>query len=275
MLSSRQTRHVQKILLLAALCLIAYHWLVLSPLARRAESLDAPLSDAWKRLVAAKVGNGSGIGPNLEKLDQRVHHAQSAIAAVEKAQQTVSASIALDASFQSKMKEPFQLVDFENEEQLRIEQLEQNAHTNQVKIAPIVFNSFPEYSAERKQQPGLLWAQLAFLDHLLELAVNCRVSEITNVELPSITGHALPTGEIFVYEIPMRVEFEGSAAAISKLLASLPLRQSETKALGLPEVPASKPALFIHRFIVKKNSPENPDQISLSLRACGFVYAEP
>ncbi|MDB6028712.1 MAG: hypothetical protein JWM68_4935, partial [Verrucomicrobiales bacterium] len=154
------------------------------------------------------------------------------------------------------------------------EELGRAAQQNNVFISSTVFTNFPEYRADRGL-PELLWGQLIFLDQLLETAIRCKVSAIQSIDLPSYSGHTLSTNDpAFLYEIPLRVELTGSMASISKLLASLPLRAEEMKTAHLPEANVDKPALFVHRFILTKSSPENPDEAHLDLRACGFVYRD-
>ena len=46
----------------------------------------------------------------------------------------------------------------------------------------------------------------------------------------------------------------------------------EIKAAGLPEAPTNKPALFIDRLVMRKQSPQKTDEVRVSLRAVGFVF---
>ena len=46
------------------------------------------------------------------------------------------------------------------------------------------------------------------------------------------------------------------------------------RAAGLPEAPLDKPVLFIDRLVVRKQSPDKPDEVRVSLRAVGFVLRE-
>ena len=64
------------------------------------------------------------------------------------------------------------------------------------------------------------------------------------------------------------------APAVAALLRSLPLRAEEMKAAGLPEALPQKPAMFIDRMTLKKQSPEKPDEVHASLRIVGFVLRE-
>ena len=65
-----------------------------------------------------------------------------------------------------------------------------------------------------------------------------------------------------------------TAGSADKLLQCLPLRPEEIRAAGLPEAPADKPALFIDRLVVQKQSPDKPDEVHVWLRAVGYVLRE-
>ncbi len=273
MLSPQHTRRAQRIVIFIGLGLAAYYFLIFHPLAQRAVQADQPLRAAWDKLSAARI-RGGGQHLDLIEMDRQIRQAKTAVTALDRSQERIRASVASDATVRLKNHEQFQLVDFQIEKLLRIEELGRAANQNTVTIAPSVFANFPEYRADRGL-PELLWGQLIFVDQLLSTAIRCKVSAVQSLDLPSYTAHVRSTNEpAFLYEIPMKVEFVGSMESISKLLASLPLRAQETTAANLPQAPADKPALFVHRFILTKNSTENPDEARLDLRACGFVYRE-
>ena len=120
-----------------------------------------------------------------------------------------------------------------------------------------------------------MWAELAFIDGLLTTAINAQVTTIHFVAAPSPLTNAPPTNSIrSLIELPVQVELTGPVANIGKFLQTLPLRAAEIKAAGLPEAPTNKPALFIDRLVVRKQSPEKPDEVRVSLRAVGFVFRD-
>ena len=253
--------------------LAAYYFSIFHPLAQRAVEADKPLREAWDKLSAARIRGG---GPRLDlvEMDQQIRQAKAAVTALDRSQERILTSIDSDSAARLKNHEPFQLVDFQIEKLLHIEELGRAAGQSNVSILPTVFANFPEYRADRGI-PELLWGQLTFVDQLFSTAIRCKVASIQSLDLPPYTAHARSTNEpAFLYEIPMRVEMTGSMESISKLLASLPLRSQETTAANLPQAPVDKPALFVQRFILTKNSPTNPDEAHLDLRACGFVYRE-
>jgi hypothetical protein len=72
----------------------------------------------------------------------------------------------------------------------------------------------------------------------------------------------------------LEIEFTASATNATRLLRCLPLRADEMRAAGLPEAPPDKPVLFVDRLVVRKQSPDKPDEVRVSLRAVGFVLRE-
>ena len=272
MLSPKQTGHAQRLTIFIGLGLVAYYLIVFLPLAQKAEQADKPLRAAWDKLSQMQVRTGTKV--NLEEMDRQLRQTRAAAVTLDRTKQRVLSSVTSDATARLKSHEPFQLVDFQIEKLLRIEELGRAAQQHGVTISNSVFLNFPEYRADRGM-PELLWGQLSFVDQLIGTAIRCNVSSIHNVELSSYTAYARTTNDTpFLFEIPVRIELRGSMESLSKMLASLPLRSDEIAATKLPEAPADKPALFAHRFILTKSSPENPDEARLDLRACGFVYRE-
>lgn len=266
MMTSRQIIRTQKRLLWAAVGLVLYYWIGYRPLADRSESLNQPLAQAWKKLHAADSGAG-GDHLDLFKIEREWRETQNALQKLQQAENVISTNLALASALRAKINEPFQLIDFQIEEQYRFEELSHLAAQNQVTLPPALFDGFPAYTAD-KAQPGFLWAQLFFLDRLLTTAVEAKVSQIQSISLPLISGHQLAsTNRPFLYEIPVRMEVVGSVESISRLLARLPQREEMKLTNG------SSP-LFIHRFILQKSSPKNPEEARLDLRACGFIYPD-
>jgi hypothetical protein len=93
--------------------------------------------------------------------------------------------------------------------------------------------------------------------------------------VPPVLTNAPPTNSTErLAEIPLQVELTGSTASVAMLIQSLPLRAEEIRAAGLPEAAADKPALFIDRLIIQKQTPDKTDEVHVWLRAVGFVLRE-
>jgi hypothetical protein len=274
MLTPKQIQRAQRMMVIIAAGLLFLFFGIYQPLSSKARNLDTPLLDVWGSLAKKKISDGTGSELNLDRINLNLEKTKKTVVSLKKSSQTVSERLALAPEVRAKLSEPFQFVDFQIEQQSRIEALDFLARDNNVALGSNVFAHFPEYTADQAQ-PNLLWAQLDFLDHLLGCAIRSRVTSIETVDLPPVASHHLPESmEPFLYEVPIRIKATGSMESISKFLASLPVRDSEAKAMNIPVPPATKPPLFIHRFILKKSSRERPDEVHLELRACGFLYRD-
>jgi len=243
------------------------------PLNRTAARLDAELEKPWRRLAAA-------LGPtNVVKLDfvsitNQFGETRAALAAFETARKQAQARVELDEALRGQLSVPFQLVDYENAAGRQMGTLVRLAKQQGVALEPAVFASFPHQTADMTE-PALLWAELAFLDGLLTTAINAKVATIHSVAAPQPLTNAPPAnGGRSLAELPVQIELTGPIQSVARFLQTLPLRASEIKAAGLPEAPTNKPALFIDRLVLRKQSPDKLDDVRLSLRAVGYVFRE-
>jgi len=261
------------VMVLSTLLLVIYYGLVYRPLVKQAAALDAPLTNIWLKLSTAPV-NPTPTGPDLGSIHRNYQSARNSLEALHRAGRTTSARLALDAETRRRINEPFQLLDYRNERQNRVADLERLARQQEVIIERSVFDAFPEYTAE-VQKPELLWAQLEAAHQLLSTAVHCKVRAVSRMQLSAIpTPAPFETEETTLQELSVRVELVGSMAAVGQLLSSLPRRADELKALGLPGPLTNKAPLLVRGLLLRKNSAEKPDEVSLDLRAAGLVYLE-
>ena len=258
---------------LAALALTAGFLFVLMPLAQRADKLKSPLDKAWLKLSAA-LGQTNSPTIDFVGITNQLDATRQAIAALETARKKAAARADLGDAVRERMNAPFQLVDYENERGKQQDDLRKLAAQHQVTLAPAVFEGYPAHTADVKQ-PTLLWAELALIEDLLTTAIRCKVAAIHSLNVPlALTNAPPPEGIRTLAEIPVQIEFTAAAPIVAQLLQSLPLRADEMKAAGLPEVPTNKPALFIERLTLRKQSPEKPEEVRASLRVVGFVFRE-
>jgi hypothetical protein len=265
-----ETRH-RSILPLLAGGLGAVYLFVFVPLDRKAASLDAPLTQSWRQLAAA-LGQTNALVLDFVSLTNHYNETRAALAAFEKDRQQARARVELDDDLCVRLGLPFLLVEYKNEAGRRMDALTRLAKQENVVLEPAVLAGFPEQSSDMRE-PALLWAELAFLDCMLTTAIHAKVTTIhfvaaqmplTNTA-PANTGHSL-------VGLPMQIELTGPAPNVARFLQTLPLRGDEIKAAGLPEAPTNKPALFMDRLVLRKKSPQKPDEIRVSLRAVGFVF---
>jgi hypothetical protein len=267
-----ETRY-RSILPLLAGVLGAVYLFVFMPLGRKAESLDAPLEQSWRKLAAA-LGQTNALKLDFVSLTNQFNETRAALTVFETARKQARARVELDAALRAQISEPFLLVEYKNEAGRRMEMLARLAKQENVVLEPAVLAGFPEQSADVKE-PALLWAELSFLDSLLTTAIHARVTTIhfMAAQMP-LTNAPLATNGRSLTELPMQIELTGAFSSVAQFLQALPLRADEIKAAGLPAAPTSKPALFIDRLVLRKQTPEKPDEIRVSLRVVGFVFPQ-
>lgn len=258
---------------LLTVVLAAGYALVLLPLNRRAAALDAPLQQSWRKLTLA-LGQTNAVRLDFTAITNQLIETRRAIAAVESARQRALARIRPSETLRSRLTAPFQLVDYDTALGERAAELTRLAREHQVKIDPAVLGGFPRQTAEIRE-PALLWAELEFIDQLLQAAIRARVATIHSVSSLAVLTNMPPTnGTPTLAELPVQVELSGPAPSVVRFLQTLPLRGEELIAAGQTNAPADKPALFIERLVLRKQSPERRDEVRATLRAVGFVVRE-
>jgi hypothetical protein len=269
MITLKQFARNRWIMLGIILALALYHFLIFRPLAQRAAALDKPLDEAWEDLVDFSRESSSVRDLDLDQIRKTQETLQASMLATKKVRDKIFARLELEPGIREKMKEPFFLIDFQNERQKRIEQLTALAKTGQVTLDAAALDGFPEYNAETRD-PSLLWAKLSMVHHVLSVAINSKAARIKSVSfLPTPTGGK--TAEDFWQEIRFRIEFVSSTPAAETFLSAIPLRSEEMKTAGLPESLPGKPALFLDQILLRKQTPEKPDEVDLDVVVSGFV----
>jgi hypothetical protein len=268
-----ETRH-RSILPLLAVVMAGVYLFGFVPIDRKAASLDAPLEQCWRQLAAA-LGQTNALALDFVSITNQLQVTRTALAAFETARQQARSRVEPDAALQAQLGEPFLLVDYLYEAGRRMDALARLAKQEGVGLEPAVFAGFPEQSSDMRE-PALLWAELAFLDGMLTTAINAKVTTIHSVAapmplLPPANGSGSTHGRLLT-ELPLQIELTGPMANIAQFLQTLPLRTDEIKGAGLPAAPPNKPALFIDRLVLRKQSPDKLDEVRLTLRATGFVF---
>ena len=245
----------------------------LAPLDRKAESLDAPLEKSWRRL-AASLGPTNVVRLDFVSLTNQFAETRAALAVFETARKQAQTRVELDEALRGLINAPFQLVDYEDTAERQRGALSRLAKEQGVALEAGVVAGFPHQTADMTE-PSLLWAELAFLEGLLTTAINAKVATIHSVAAPlPLTNAPAAASRNSVAELPVQIELTGPVANVGRFLQTLPLRAGEIKAAGLPEAPTNKPALFIDRVVLRKQTPDKPDEVRLSLRAVGYVFRE-
>ena len=260
---------MQRGLLLLALCVGLYYAMIYQPLSRSVSDLDQPLTQVWTDLVRT-VPPSAGVGSDYYgDLDAALVAVRKTAAQLEEVRRVADARIEPDAVTRARMRQPFQLFEFQNERITRLEELNRLATQANVVLDPRVSQGFPEYLAEQAY-PELLWPQLQLAYVLVASAIHTGVSTVTAVHLAPVQWPAR-SGEEWLAELAAEVELSGSASAMLALLEMLPLRAAEIRERNLPEMPAYKPVVFIRGLVIRKEGREHPDRVRLELTASTLV----
>lgn len=262
----------RSILPLAGLVLAAYYFLVYVPMQQKAAGFDGQLQKDWAKLCAAlDQTNASTL--NFRQLTNQLSESRQALTTLEGARKQVISRLELGPAVRSRLNSSFQLVEYENERSQEIDQVAALAKQQQVAVDPAVYSGLPDYTVD-VQQPNLLWPALSFADGFLRTALSTNVVAIHSLQVPLTLTNGFNDALTRWTEVPLQVEFTAPAAGVLRILQSLPLRPEEARAAGLPALPASKVPLFIDGLILKKQSPDKPDELRVWLRLVGFVYHE-
>lgn len=274
MFTARKTLQLQWIMLLGGVGLSAYFGLVYLPLREKAESLDTPLRRARQLLITINKESPFVGGLEPERIEETLTQMRTDLDALKRAEASIFASLELDAATRTRLRAPFQLVDYQSERQLRLEEFSALAKKQNVALEPAVAAGFPEYVADRSD-PALLWAQLNLVNHLLNVAAQAKVTSIVSLQTPVPEPQRLAEGGgIYLDIVPIRLELTGQADTLARFLRTIPLRTEEAKALGLPEPLPGKPAMFIDKLVLRKIAPDKVDQGHLEVLVRGLVYRE-
>jgi hypothetical protein len=258
---------------IAGLALAGYYLFVLAPLEHHSQSLDAPLKKSWQKL-AGSLDQSNSLAIDFLHITNQLNETQMAVGILGDIRQKAAARLALGPVLEARTTASFELVDYENERSNTEEALRQFAKKQGTTVDAAVFAGFPAQTSEVRQ-PALLWPSLAFVNHLLRRAMLSNVIAIHSLELaPSLTNSAVVENTDWLSAIPVQVELTATSRSLETFLESLPLRAEEIRSAGLPESAPDKPPLFVDRLVIRKQSPDKPDEVRVFLRVAGFVLHE-
>lgn len=263
----------RSIIPLAGVGLAAYYFLVLVPLDRKSMELDEPVRKAWKELAGA-LKQTNAVAIDFRQLTNQLIQTQSSLRVLQEARLKAFSSMELNSDLRQRLASPFQLVEYQISRSQLMDALVNMARSQQVTLEPAVLAGFPEHTVE-VTQPELLWAALTMVRGVLTTAIQCKVTAIHSIEVPTtLTNSPSSTTPWSVSEIPLNVELTGQAQNVEKWLQSLPSRGDELRKGLIPEAPADKPPMFFDRLLMRKLMPEKPDEVRVTLRLLGYVLRE-
>lgn len=254
---------------LAGILLAIYYVLFYQPVANKARDLNEPLDQAWKKL-ANSVGRTNATQLDFVLITNQLAETRQALITFDAARKDAAGRLELGPVLRSRLDVPFELVEYQNERSGLIDALSRQAAKQKIVVEPAVLNGFPEHTADVRE-PSLLWVELAMVNDLLNSALQSHVKALHSVGVPLMATNVAATDQAKWFQIPIEVEFTASATNAAAFLKSLPLRGDELKAAGLPVVNPEKLPLFIDRIVLRKQSPDQVDDIRGWMRLYGFV----
>jgi hypothetical protein len=263
-------QQVQWILWGGALVLLLVYFGLFRPLAQSAEALDKPLQALGKKLEAAGNLPAAGGEFDLAGVSRALQEVERARERLLAQRETALARVRPVPEVEARLSDPFRLIDFYHERQLRLDKLREQARRTRTELGAGVLGAMPDYRLE-VTDAVLLWAQLSLAEQLLSMAMECGVGRISRLQVrprmeAAVAGQMLD-------EIAVELELGGSMRAVSKFLAGLPLLEEERVEAGLPAGLAG-PGLFIDRLFLRKGAVEKPDDVQLQLVVTGLVMRD-
>lgn len=283
-----RTATLQRLLVLAVIALAIGYLAVLRPLARRVVDEEAPLRDLRDQVARATIEAGLPRGTSFETLSNRLASLRRSSEEFAGAIRGTLPRLEHPAEVRAHLDEPFQLVEFLNESQRRVEELFALAQATKVSLTPGLPRGFPRYQAELAR-PELLWVQLATVNRVLRTAMRAGVRDISEVSVEPLPfmetaefGPTLPAVPLLTTPpatnrwatLRVHVTASGPVDAFAKLLLALTLTPPELDRTGLTNALAGQPALFLDHLLLRRNQLEAAEQTQLELVVSTVVANE-
>jgi hypothetical protein len=261
--------------ILTTLVIAVYYVSIYRPLNHRVQALDQPLLEAWNRLEQVNQESLSQDRLDLDHISRGLKQMEASLAVGENTSERLLSRIAIAPKFQQRSASPFQLIDFQNERQSIIEELDAQAKQSSINIAPQVFEGVPEFLSEHPA-PHELWHELAIAQHILQSAITAGASSIDSLQ--ATRPYSAPTtpnsGTASPVPLAAELEWTGKSSQLMLFLQLLPRRSDEIKTeLGI-DYPAFKPSLYVTQILARKSSRENPSEVSVWLKIMGLIYPQ-
>jgi len=262
----------QLAILAAILLLSAFHFLLYRPLSQRVDSLDATLKGAWQKLADRTARYPTVVGMDLDGVKQTQLLAEKGHAGMNRTARMVRGKIELSREIRDKLRQPFELYDFHENRLQMITNTRQLAESKKCSLTPEVLANYPEFVSS-SEKFNLLWSQLSIYHQVVQAAISCGFSSIKSIKMAGALSHPpLEIDNSVLEEHCVRIEAEGSMDATARFLLAIPLRGKECKDIGLFEALPGKPALFLHRLIIKSSGA--PNNARLEAVVSGFINRE-
>jgi hypothetical protein len=254
-----------RLVLLGTLALALAYLVLDRRLADRLAAQDAPIADLRRRVALA--AQDAGLGSNIvgfATLEGRLAELRDHAARLDEATAAAFARLEPPGTLRARLEEPFQLVEFQNERQRRLEEVGKAAGDAGVALDAAVAGGLPMHTPDLVR-PELLWAQLELVNRLLRTAIQARVAAVHEVALPTEPPGPVTEPPAAWHDVRAFLAFTADAGAALKLLTALGFTPAEARATGLPDGLAGQPALFLDRLLVRRSVLERADEVRVEL----------
>ncbi len=257
--------------LLGALALTLLWALVDRPLAARLVAQEVPLADLRGRLTVAAGEAGLTNTASPARLAARLAELQAARGGVGAAVAAARERLRLAGALAGRVEGPFQLVEFQNELQRRIEELGRTAGEAKVVLEAAVAGGFPRYAADF-DRPELHWVQLELITRLVRSAILARVGTVHQVAVPPVPARPLNGSDAW-QEVRAFIAFTGPAEAALEVISGLTLLPEEAVAAGVRPDLAGRPVILLEHLLVRRTALERPDEVRTEIAVALVVPA--
>ena len=260
-------------MLMLALGISLSYFLILIPLDKKVKALNTPLELSWAKLGDSINTNQLGGALDIHAMSELTSTMESTFSSFTHAEAELISRVLLPEETQSKMEQSFQLVEYENALVALEGLLKKSAADKKISLGEGVFQGLPRHDVAI-EEPQLLWADLAFANYLLSLAIECQLDSIKQFESLkplAIEDHSFSKPHR-LHRSRFSMDVLCDMAEAQLFLTALPLRGDEAGGQELPMVHPDKPALFIERILLKKAAEGSMNLVELQLVLNGFIY---
>jgi hypothetical protein len=268
MSNSQNLNRCYGVLIAGCLVAILYYLLMVQPLDRQERRLDDR-----GRALSAQLG-AAGHGRTLEEVRQSIRTVESDLAAFAEIGRDRTQTIQFAPEVTERINRPFQLIDFEEQRFQTIAQVRALAAEHKVELFEGWEQRLPGFETGM-DRPFLLWVRLGVIEQLLRAAIAVGVDRIDGFDLDVAATSETVAGEAGPHEVPVRMQITGKMQPVHNIMMALPLRGDEMSRLDLQWGEGPKSIFFLSRFILKKSSRENADEVSLDFVASGYIDLAP
>ncbi len=252
----------EKFILAFGVVVLAFFLIAYLPLLRERREISGELRDTLVELEAR------GYGTSEESIMDNLRLVENELRLLRERMGPEAIILEGDPFIAERIDAPFQYFEFDRERNAIVSRLRALANEHETNLAESVIDALPEYVGQDREY--LLWARLAMADQVLSGAILNGIDRIESLRWPRMRVVSGDNRELYE-EMTVAIRVSGDMEALHPYLIFLVSNEEQVELAGLPAAYAGKRALFIDRFILRKESMEQPDRIVADLVIKGFL----